>query len=128
MKHKNFGPECKIRVSNPIKLLGPRQKMSQFAPTFFWTFYQFSVSLPLTFEYSKKFVVAFFCFGKIWPILTLDMVKNWKFWINDCLIKKNDSCFMVKVIFLYFWLCLNSKWAKSCQNGKLPGQFLLNIQ
>ena len=80
MKHKNFGPECKTRVSASISSFGSKAKMSRFAPNIFWTFYQFSGSLSLTIEYSKKIVVPFFRFGKIWPIFTLDMVKNWKFW------------------------------------------------
>ena len=78
-KHMNFGPECKMRVSVSTLSFGSKAKMSQFSPNIFWTFYQFSVSLPLTFRYSKIIFVPFFRFGKIWAILTRDMVKNWKF-------------------------------------------------
>ena len=110
-----------------------KAKMSRFAPNIFWTLYQFSGSLSLTIEYSKKIVVPFFRFGKIWPIFTLDMVKNWNFEIfhktkNDYFIKINDSCFIVKVKIFDFWPCLKTKWAISCWNGKTGRQFFLNIQ
>ena len=68
--------------------------MSRFAPNISLTIYQFSDSLSLTIEYSKKSVVAFFHFGKIWLTLTLNMVKIENFEIfhktkNDYLIKTN---------------------------------------
>ena len=53
--------------------------MGQFSPNIFSTFYQFSGSLPYTVQHIKKFGRAFFRFGKIWLILTLDMVKNEEF-------------------------------------------------
>ena len=64
--------------------------------------------------------MEFLSFGKIWPILTLDMVKYWEYWNfsktkNDYLIKANDSYIIVKVKIFHFWPCPKSKWALSCQ-------------
>ena len=89
-----------------------KAKMSWFAPNIFLTLYQFSGSISLTIKCSKKIVMVFFHFGKMWPILTLDMVKKSKFFIkqkNDYLIKTNHSCFIMKVKIFIFLPCLKSK-------------------
>ena len=90
--------------------------MSWFAPNIFWTFYQFSGSLPNTIQHVKTCGPTFFCFGKIWPILTLNMVKikNFEFFHkieNDYSIKINNLYSIVKVKNFNFWLCPKSKCA-----------------
>ena len=61
-------------------------------------------------------------YGPFW-LWTWSKIENFEIFQktkNDYLIKRNDSCIMKKVKFFHFWPYLKSKWAISCQNGKMP--------
>ena len=71
MKHMNFGPYQKTRVSVAVFSFGSKAKMSQIHNLF--------IKFITYFTIYKKFGQPFFGFGKIWSIDTFDMVKNEEF-------------------------------------------------
>ena len=75
----NFGPEYETKILAANFSFGSKAKIDKLSQYIFSTFYLNSSSLPCTIQYIEKIGAAFLHFGKIWPILTFDMVKNEKF-------------------------------------------------
>ena len=117
----------------PIQVLAPRQKWVDFPPTFFEFFINFLLVCHLLMNIQKNLSSRFSISARYGPFWLQTWLKIENFEIfhktkNDYLIKTNDSCFMVKVKIFNFWPRPKTKWAISCQNGKMPQQSFLNIQ